>query len=129
MRDYQRVKKNKYKLPRSVYNRVLWTIRDYNRMKDEINSLVEISAINLSGMPRGGGISDQVSNIVIKRCELTKYIEVIDEAINGVPDEYKDGVWNNIQYNKSYPPYASGRTYARYKAKFIHEVANKLNYI
>lgn len=33
MRDYQRRKNNKYYLPKSVYHRTLWVIRDYERMK------------------------------------------------------------------------------------------------
>ena len=129
MRDYQRVKKNKYKLPRSAYNRTLWTIRDYDRMKEEVNSLVEISGVNTDGMPKGNGVSDQVSSMVIKRCDLLKDVKVIDMALELIPEEYRAGVWNNIQYNKSYPTYAGVRTFARYKAIFIHSFAKGLNYI
>ncbi|WP_456095506.1 hypothetical protein [Peptostreptococcus sp.] len=129
MRDYQRRKNNKYYLPKSVYHRTLWVIRDYERMKEEAESLVEISGVNTDGMPRGNEASDQVSRMVIKRCDLLKDVKVIDMALELIPEEYRAGVWNNIQYNKSYPTYAGARTFARYKAIFIHSVAKGLNYI
>ncbi len=129
MRDYQRRKNNKYYLPKSVYHRTLWVIRDYERMKEEAESLVEISGVNTDGMPRGNEASDQVSRMVIKRCDLLKDVKVIDMALELIPEEYRAGVWNNIQYNKSYPTYAGARTFARYKSTFIHSVAKGLNYI
>lgn len=129
MRDYQRRKNNKYYLPKSVYHRTLWVIRDYERMKEEVESLVEISGVNTDGMPRGNEASDQVSRMVIKRCDLLKDVNVIDMALELIPEEYRAGIWDNIQYNKSYPTYAGARTFARYKAIFIHSVAKGLNYI
>ena len=129
MRDYQRRKNNKYYLPKSVYHRTLWVIRDYERMKEEAESLVEISGVNTDGMPRGNEASDQVSRMAIKRCDLLKDVNVIDMALELIPEEYRAGIWNNIQYNKSYPTYAGVRTFARYKAIFIHSVAKGLNYI
>lgn len=129
MRDYQRRKNNKYYLPKSVYHRTLWVIRDYERMKEEVESLVEISGVNTDGMPRGNEASDQVSRMVIKRCDLLKDVNVIDMALELIPEEYRVGVWNNIQYNKAYPTYAAVRTFAMYKAIFIHSVAKGLNYV
>jgi len=98
-------------------------------MKEEVESLVEISGVNTDGMPRGNEASDQVSRMVIKRCDLLKDVNVVDMALELIPEEYRVGVWNNIQYNKAYPTYAGARTFARYKAIFIHSVAKGLNYI
>lgn len=44
MREYQR-KKGKYILPRTVYLRTIWTIRDYHRMSDDKIEYEECRAI------------------------------------------------------------------------------------
>ena len=43
-RDYQRQRNNKYLLPNTVYHKTIWTIRDYYRVKESLNSLADTSA-------------------------------------------------------------------------------------
>ena len=45
MRDYQPVKNNKFWVPDTVWNIVLWTIRDYDRMKYSPRHSREIGVI------------------------------------------------------------------------------------
>ena len=89
----------KYMLPKAVYNHTVWQIRDYDRLKDLDN--------------------DYARHVV----------GAIDECLQGIPEEYRCGVWRNIQYRQRFPDDAGRATYGRYKSKYIHSVAKKLGYV
>lgn len=129
MRDYQRKKNNKYLLPSTVYHRTIRTIRDYYRMHAEASDILTNSPPPPDGQPKGDAPGDPVLQKVVYRYELKTQVDAIDKALTVIPEEYRAGVWNNIQWNTRFPQNAGRSTYARYKAKYIHEVAKKLNYI
>ena len=128
MRDYQR-RKTKYILPRTVYYQTLWRIRDYYRLKELADSLIECRESDLDGMPKGNNTTDKVGNTVIKREKFVKEVCLINDSIKEIPQEYRSGVWNNIQFYQPYPIDADRATYGRYKSKFIYKVAEKLGLI
>lgn len=129
MRDYQRAKYTKYKLGRVLYNKTLWRIRDYNRLKDLANSIIDRTPEVSEPTSKTNKISDTVANAVIKREKYIKEIDIIDSCLNALPEEYKKGVWNNIMYDEPYPIYADRSTYGRWKSKFIHDVALELELV
>lgn len=131
MRDYQRQKNNKYQLPTTVYHKTLWSIRDYYRVKETLNSLADTSlgiAYDRDKVQTSGN-SDVVFNAAIKYGEAKTLIDCIDKARNKMPDEYQQGVWNNILFYNSFPRDADRSTYGRVKSKFIFDVAEGLGYI
>ena len=65
--EYQRKKQTKYILPRTVYHQTLWRIRDYYRLKELADNLIECKSGEIDGMPKATGISDKVGNAVVKR--------------------------------------------------------------
>ncbi len=129
MKDYQRKIKNKYILPKEVYNQTVWQIRDYYRLKDYADSILLAAPFLLDGMPKPKTINDDVLKKVLKREEAINIISVIDNELLKIPDEYRDGVWLNIMNFKAYPCNADRTTYARYKSKFIFSIANRLNIV
>lgn len=127
MADYQRIKQTKYILGRTVYNKTIWRIRDYNRLKDVANSMIDQSpAPRQPKTSQTYKISDPVLDAVAKREKYLKEINVIDKCLELIPEEYRKGVWNNIMYKEPYPQYADRNTYGRYKSKFIFDVAHNL---
>ena len=128
MRDYQR-SKTKYILPRTVYCQTLWRIRDYYRLKELADSLIECKESDIDGMPKGNNTTDKVGTTVIKREKFVKEVCSINDSIKEIPQEYRSGVWNNIQFYQPYPIDADRATYGRYKSKFIYKVAEKLGLI
>ena len=129
MREYQRLKQTKYILPRAVYHTALWRIRDYYRIKKLAEDLTNLSSPILDCMPKSNITSDSVAKAVIKREKFIISIKLIDDSLKEIPQEYRMGVWNNIQFGQAYPLDASRATYGRYKSKFIYKVAEKLNLI
>lgn len=131
MRDYQRRKNNKYQLPNAVYHKTVWSIRDYYRVKETLNSIADTSVgisydkdkVQTSGNP------DMVLNAAIRYGEAKHLVECIEKAREKMPDEYQLGVWNNILFYNSFPRDADRSTYGRIKSRFIYDVAEGLGYI
>ena len=127
MRDYQRQRNNEYYLPNAVYKQVLWQIRDYYRMREELQRIMDESPPPPDGMPHGSGKGQPVESIVIRRERYADKVRAIDDALEEVPEEYRSGIWQHIVFFKPYPKDADRTTYWRWKAKFLFDVAEKLN--
>jgi len=128
MRDYQRQKNNKYILPRAVYHKTLWQIRDYYRLKEEADGILYESSLLSDGMPRGTAIGDPVHSKAVRREETLHIIKVIEEEKAKIPEEYQKGVWDSIQYGSRYPDDAHRNTYSRWKSVFAYSVAKRLGF-
>jgi hypothetical protein len=129
MRDYQRKKQTKYILPRAVYHQTLWRIRDYYRLVEAADNLIECRDTDIDGMPRGTDINDKTCNTVIKRAKFMEEVCAINDILKEIPVEYRKGVWNNIQFFQPYPLDADRATYGRYKSKLIYKAAERFGLI
>ena len=126
MKDYQRQKGNRYILPRTLYHQTVWQIRDYYRLKEQADAILEESPPPPDGQPHGTSIGDQVASRVIRRETMLSTVRVIEKEKQLIPKEYRDGVWNNILFGTAYPDDADRSTYGRYKSKFVYSVARGL---
>ena len=129
MRDYQRQKNNKYNLPTEVYHQTVWQIRDYDRLKAKAQDILDECAKLSDGQPRGTDIQDIVAQKVIKRDAFIEKTRAIEKALDTIPYEYQNGVWNSILYFERYPRDAAVSTYGSYKSKFIYKTAENLKLI
>ena len=127
MRNYQRQKNNPYKLPHNLYMRMLYLVRDYERLKSERSDIINASPPQ-DGTPHSG-IGNPTESKGIKLAELRDSCTAIDDALAKVPPEYRRGVWNNICYQCPYPYDASEATYKRWRCRFIWQVAKNLHEI
>lgn len=127
MRDYQKKKNNPYKLPKFLYKQTLNLIRDYYRLKEEYDDMLNSSTNASAG--KGSMPGDPTGAKVIKLEKLSERISAIEKAKRNIANEYEQGVWNNIVHEAAYPNDADRRTYGRYKARFIFEVAKNMNWI
>jgi hypothetical protein len=127
MRDYQREKNNKYKLPTALYNQTIWQIRDYYRLMDEYESIIveSRSPSDMDGMPHGQPSKDGMDRKIIKMENISKIVGIIREEKEAIPEEYRQAVWNNILYRTGYPNSADRTTYARWKSRMIYNVAKR----
>lgn len=116
-------------LPDNLANQVMWLIRDYERMKLEYDNAIWDSPGPPDGQPRGSNTSDTTSKEAIKRAELFKKIQAIEQSKLEIPEQYREGIWNNIVYRTPYPSIAGRTTWWTYKTKFLCKVAEKLYWI
>ena len=120
MRNYQPQKNNPYKLPHNLYMRMLYLIRDYDRMRSEREDILHGSPAN-DGIPCAG-IGNPTENKAIRLMSTGSECEAVERALAGVPEEYRKGVWNNVCYQCPYPSDAGEATYKRWRIRFIYNV-------
>ena len=121
--------KGKYVIPKAVWNRTLWLVRDYDRMKLEAD--VILTSFGGSIITSGGtsGVPDPVARKVILRSNYLEAIRAIERSLEDVPECYRKGIWNSIQHRDRYPLDADQTTYSRHKQRFIKKVAEAMHYI
>lgn len=107
--------------------RVLYIIKDYDRLKDEYHTILERSPSAPDGMPRGGKLSNPTEDKGIKLAMISDELHAIEQALMAIPEEYRQGVKQNVLYGTWYPAGGTVRTYQRWKQRFVFNVAKRLN--
>ena len=117
----------KYGLEKEVYFETIWYIRQYPKMVEEYEELMQGSYIwgkmKMDGMPHGTKTSDMVSAAAEKLADVTKRMLPIRKAIDHIPEEYHQGILDNIIHRKPYPIEADLSTWKRWKRRFVYWVA------
>ena len=127
MRNYQCKKNNPYMLPHNLYMRMLYLVRDYERIRSEREDILSASPVP-DGIPHSGN-GNPTEQKAIKMAELDSTCSAVEKALDIVPYEYRKAVWNNICYKSPYPINAGEATYKRWRCRFIYEVAKNLHEI
>lgn len=125
MKDYARTT-GRYILPRNLYMQTVYQIRDYHRLKEEADSILDASPAPADGQPKGSTVSSTVERKAMRRDRILQTIGVIDHAKSMIPEEYREGVWQNVMYRTAYPDDAHRNTYSLHKSRFVYMVARDL---
>lgn len=71
----------KYYLPKYQYKTVVNFCLQYHELKDELLAINGFHSSGQDGMPHGTGISDPTSGDAIRRAEIQKKIDIIEETV------------------------------------------------
>jgi len=128
--NYQHKKANPYLLPVNLYRRVIYTIKDYDRLKEEYNALLNESPAKQPVNTHGGNISSQpTEDKAIRLALISDDIHAIDAALTMIPLEYRQGIINSIKYRTPYPDTAHWHTWQKWRQRYVWSVARKLKKI
>ena len=128
VRDY--VPKQKYSIPATAYHRALWLIRDMDRMRQEADALLTVSTLPADHIAsRSGAVYDSVVNAVNKREKYLRDIDIINESLQEIPEEYRDGIMRSIINRDPFPLIADRTTFSRWKSRLISSVARRAGII
>ena len=107
MRDYQA--KSGHRLPEHVYRRALALVRAYPEMAKE-----------------AAGEQDKIRDLTLRH-ELA----AVERALDAVPEEYRDGIWDNLQDGVPMDrlDYAARSTWSRWRGQFLWCVARNMHWI
>lgn len=84
------------------YNELLWYCRQYPDWVSELNNMTVIKSQNVTGMPNGsGGTSNQTEELAIRRQELFKKCELIEQTAIEADGDLYQYIIKNVCYNKS----------------------------
>lgn len=128
MKNYQR-KHGKYVLPGTVYMKTVYQIRDYHRLKEKIQDIIDAGTD-----PGEVHVSGNRSSSVTERKALQVYndgviVDAIEKALSETPEEYRKGVWHSVMYSEPYPLDAARSTYGMHKSRFVYKVAQYLGWV
>ena len=120
---------NKYHLPKDVYYKTIWTIRGYDRLKQERITILYGGHAPADGMPRGNQVSKTTEEKGTRLADISREMEAIEQAM--VSCECYADIMNNILYGIPFPVDKgnSDRTWGRIKSRFVWTVAKNLNWI
>lgn len=127
MRDYQRQKNNPYKLPHNLYMRMLYLVRDYERIRSEREDIINGSP-PADGVPHSG-VGNPTEHKAIKLAMLDRECEAVAKALKSIPEEYRKAIVNNICYGSPYPIFADPETYGRWRRRLIFFTAKNLGLV
>lgn len=146
-KEYIRKTPKDYSLPPSLYMRVLSTVRDYPRIKQDISDVLyggssaiyndEFAKVDKQGkikieraiMPKARNVSNVTENKAIRISLKVDTICAIDDALMMIPEEYREYIFRNVVYKKPYPNYASKNTWSINRMKFLYFVAQNLGFL
>ena len=115
-------------MPHNVYMRVLYIIRDYDRMKAEQNEVIFATPERYMGAKRNGH-GDPTANKAIKIANMSRETDAIERALAHIPEEYRDGIWRNIIHREIYPYCAHPNTWNEWKRRFCYFTAGFLGLV
>lgn len=127
MREYQPKKNNPFWLPKAVYYQAVYAVRDYDRIRDEYNSILHASTGGSDGQPRSTKIGDPTEKKAERLESLFEKLSAIERALHLLPEEYRSGVFNNVRYQSPYPYIAGVATWSRQRRRFLFLVAKNLH--
>ena len=141
-KEYQRAKNNPYLLPHNLYMRVLYIIRDYDRLKEEYQAILHSSPtpriesgydrngrFSAELMPKSGEAADPTEDKGMRLALISDELHAVEQALMMIPAEYRHGVKQNVMYGGWFPQDADGRTYRRWKQRFIYQVAKGMKLV
>ena len=125
-------KPHKYSLANhpEARQRALWLIRDYPRIKAEVDLLDGYSrGGSFDGTPRSTVPHSSTEDTAIKRASISWQCDAVEWAFDQIPEGYRAGIWRNIIYRERFPDYAHLNTWKAWKQKVIYLVAWKAGII
>lgn len=123
------------KLPKEVYYRCLWTVRDSERLRKlavllEDTDRAEASAYKQDLLVLEADIDADatlVSDDVAERA--ARELKCIDRALSKIPEVYQEGLLDNIIDKEPFGDFAHPNTWKRWKLVFLYELAKELRLI
>ena len=113
------------KLPKEVYHRCLWIVRDRSRL-ERLASVLDYDGEDTWD----GGFAEDVSVVTDAAARHAAYeLECIDSALESIPEVYREGLLDNIVNKTPFGDFAHPNTWKRWKLVFLHELARALNLI
>ena len=103
MRNYQPKKNNPYRLPHYLFYRMVYLVKDYERMKIEIDTIIGSFPSMTGNKPNKGVYSDPTGEKVVRVEKIRFECDAVDRALKMIPPEYRSGILNKICREEPYP--------------------------
>lgn len=112
-------------LPRAVYHQCEWILRDYDRLVQMVARVPQIDASANEVVFFAGDSAGLTPKSVIDEAESK--IRSIENALETLPEEYREAVFEYYVHGNRLPDEAAENTWKKWKRAFIEELARGLN--
>ena len=119
----------KYTIPKAIWDECICIIRGYDRLKEQYDSLIQLSPPPPDGQPKARSPGDPTGREAIKLAQMSMRLNAVDEAFTVIPPEYRQAIRDKIVKRHDYPDYACYRTFCTWKARMLKYLAEKLLFI
>lgn len=137
-RKYKDAAGREIKLPKEVYYRCLWTVRDAGRLRGLADLLRQDENVYISSVqgsqdtcqePGSTGESRTlvISDETARRAAAD--LACIEKALTKVPEVYREELLDNIMNKKPLPDFAHANTWKRWKLVFLYELAREMRLV
>lgn len=126
-RTYRDTAGREISLPKEVYYRCLWVVRDSRRLVMLVDAHVKGEDAARSGDPGAEAPAVMVSDETARRA--AEELACIDRALRKVPEVYRKDLLDNIIDKKPFGDFAHPNTWKRWKLVFLYELARELRLI
>lgn len=116
-----------YVLPRALYQQTLWFIRRYPDFKEKYADSIRLGGA-IAGGPKGNVPKSSVEAAAMRRLAISIQIDIVDRALEKVPEAYRQGIMDYIIKRKRYPDYAALNTWKMWKQRFVYWTAEELGW-
>lgn len=111
-------------LPRPVYCQIQWILKDYDRLKALSQQASAADKAGDAVVFYAGDCMGLTPQSVID--EANAKLEAIDRALLIVPEEYRNGIFENLAHKRILPDEASDNTWKKWKKLFVETLAREL---
>lgn len=133
-REYRNAPGEDIRLPREVYYRCLWTVRDHARL-EKLASVLDAGSETVSAADLLPGTeADEADDICVFISDAAaehaaEELKCIHSALQRIPEVYREGIFDNIVSKTPYDDFAHPNTWKRWKLVFLYELAKELRLI
>ena len=134
MKDNQQKRKKNHVLPQPVYRQALWAVKDLLRMKRRLSELrSEAYAVGGRDFLKpcagygSGFVCDVTGNRAAQIANLSWRIDAIVNALNALPEKYREGIERKMVYDVPYSDDYHPNTWKRWQQVFLYNVAVNLS--
>lgn len=112
-------------LPRAVYHQCEWILKDYDRLAQLIARAQDAEASDDVVVFYTGDSAGLIPQSVVAEAEFK--IRSIENALEQLPEEYREAIFEYYVHETRLPDEASENTWKRWKRAFIEAFARELN--
>lgn len=112
-------------LPRAVYHQCEWILKDYERLAELVARGKATEAPDDAVVFYAGDSAGLIPQSVVAEAESK--ILSIESALNKLPEEYREAIFEYYVHETRLPDEASENTWKRWKRAFIEALARELN--
>lgn len=125
---YRDAPSGEIKLPKAVYYRCLWTVRDAERL-ETLASVLESGQDAYSGGESVSSCTEKTDSVLVSdgaARHAAFELECIARALAQIPEVYRNSLLDNIHRKTPFPDFAHPNTWKRWKLVFLYELAKEL---